>query len=86
MVSTEALIQRCSVKKIFLEILQNSHESFACVRVPFLIKLTTLLKKRLIQVFSHEFFEISQNTFFTEHLWATVSVSICSFFLLSVSH
>ena len=31
-------------------------------------------KKTLAQVFSSEFCEISKNTFFTEHLWATTSV------------
>ena len=30
-------------------------------------------KKTLLQVFSSEFTEISKNTFFTEHLWATAS-------------
>ena len=34
---------------------------------------TTLLKKTLAQVFSCEFCEVSKSTFFTEHLWATVS-------------
>ena len=29
--------------------------------------------KTLAQVFSSEFCEISKNTFFTEHLWATTS-------------
>ena len=33
----------------------------------------TLLKKRLAQVFSCEFCEISKNTFFTEYVWATAS-------------
>ena len=34
----------------------------------------TLLKKdTLAQVFSYKFYEISKNTFFTEHLWTTVS-------------
>ena len=32
-------------------------------------------KETLAQVFSCEFCEISKNTFFTEHLWATASVS-----------
>ena len=32
-------------------------------------------KETLAQVFSCEFCEISRNTFFTEHLWATVSIS-----------
>ena len=42
------VIQRCSVKKVFLKILQNSQEN-TCARVVFLIKLSpaTLLKKRL---------------------------------------
>ena len=32
-------------------------------------------KETLAQVFSCEFCEISQNTFFTEHLWTTASIS-----------
>ena len=34
----EALVQTCSVKKVFLEISQNSQEN-TCARVSFLIKL-----------------------------------------------
>ena len=34
----KAVVQRCSVKKVFLEISQNSQEN-TCVRVSFLIKL-----------------------------------------------
>ena len=34
----EAVVQRCSVKKVFLEISQNSQEN-TCARVSFLIKL-----------------------------------------------
>ena len=45
----EAVAQRCSVKKVFLEISQNSQEN-TCVSVSFLIKLhlrpVILLKKR----------------------------------------
>ena len=38
------------------------------------LRTATLLKKEsLTQVFSREFCEISKNTFFTEHLWATAS-------------
>ena len=40
----EAVIQRCSVKNVFLKILQNSQEN-PCARVSFLIK--SQLKKRL---------------------------------------
>ena len=44
----------------------------------FLIKValspaTLLKKKTLAQVFSCEFWEISKNAFFTEHVWATAS-------------
>ena len=31
-------------------------------------------KETLAQVFSCEFYEISKNIFFTEHVWATASV------------
>ena len=34
----EAVAQRCSVKKVFLEVLQNSQENI-CARDSFLIKL-----------------------------------------------
>ena len=65
---------------MFLEISQNSQEN-ACAKVLFLImqslffnkvaglRLTTLLQKRLAQVFSSEFCEIFKDTFFQEHLW-----------------
>ena len=74
----EAAVQRCSVKKVFLVISQNSQEN-TFAKVSFLIKLqasglrpTTLLKKRacnfikkeaVVQVFSCKFSEISKNTF-----------------------
>ena len=60
-VTAEAIAQRCSVKKVFLEISQNSQDN-NCVRV---------IKK---EVFSCEFSEISKDAFFTEHLRATASV------------
>ena len=45
----------------------------------FLIKLHVqafnfITKETLAQLFSCEFCEISKNTFFTEHLWATASL------------
>ena len=62
----EAVTQRCSVKKAFLEILQNSQEN-TCVRVSFLIKLKAacnfIKKETLTRVLSCEFCEISKNTF-----------------------
>ena len=52
----EAVVERCSVRKVFLEISQNSQEK-TCARSYFLINLqaTALL--------SCEFCEISKNTF-----------------------
>ena len=48
----EAVVRRCSVKKVFIEMSENSQEN-TCARVSFLIKLParleTLLKKRLWQ-------------------------------------
>ena len=52
-------------EKMLLEISQYSWEN-TCVRISFLIKLA--------RVFYGEFCEISNNIFFTEHLWATASV------------
>ena len=70
---SEAVVQSCTVKNMFLEISQNSQER-TCARVSFLIQLQSsnlllYLKKTLAQVFSCQFYEISKNTFFTEHPW-----------------
>ena len=55
---SEAVVQRCSVKKMFLKISQNSQEN-TCGRVSILINLQSLT-----QVFSREFCGISKNNFF----------------------
>ena len=65
---TEAVTQKCFVKKPFLKISQNSKES-TYARVSFLIKLQpetcNFIKKEILaQVFSCEFCEIFNNTFF----------------------
>ena len=65
--------QRCSVKKVFLEILQNSQDS-TCARVSFLIKLqaapATLLKKRLQhRCFPGNFAKFLITPVFAENLW-----------------
>ena len=39
----EAFVQRCSVKKVFIEILQNLQDN-TCIRVYFLIKLQALVE------------------------------------------
>ena len=74
---TEAATGGVSIKKVLLEILQNSQEN-TCVRVSFLTKFQTedcnfIKKNTLAQVFSCEFCKISKNIFFIEHLLATAS-------------
>ena len=59
MIFAEAVVRRCSVKKVFLKISQNSQEN-TCARVSFLI----IKKETLEQVFSCEFYEIFKNTYF----------------------
>ena len=58
---TDAVGQMYSVKKVFLEISQNSQEN-TCARASLLIKL--IKKETLAQVFSREFCEIFKNVFF----------------------
>ena len=73
--NTEAVAQRSSVKKVFLEISQNSQKNI-CARDSFLIKLQacirpiTLLKKRLWHsYFPVNFLKFLRTPFFIEHLW-----------------
>ena len=62
---TEAVVQTLSVKKVFLEISQNSQEN-ACAGVSQRPEACNLIKvDTLAHVFSCEFFEISKNTFFS---------------------
>ena len=58
--------QRCSVRK---DVLRNS----AKFTGNHLSQSLFIKKETLAQVFSREFWEISKNTFFTEHLWVTAS-------------
>ena len=64
---TEAVVRRCSVKKVLLEISQNSQEN-TCARA-FLNKVAGLG-----QVLSCEFCEISKNNFF--HRTPQVAASV----------
>ena len=68
--------QRCSMKKGVLRNFTKFIGKHFCQSL-ILIKLQTVcnfIKNRtLAHVFSCEFCEISKNTFFTEHLWTTVS-------------
>ena len=67
----------CSVRKRVLRNFKNLQEN-TCARVSFLIKFHAsvwnfIKKETLVQVFSCEVSEISMNTFFTEHIRATIS-------------
>ena len=53
----------CSVRKVFLEILQNSQEN-TCARVSFLIKLQAIKIETLAQMLSCKLSGIFKNTFF----------------------
>ena len=85
---------RCSVKKVSLEISQNSREN-TCARVSFLIKLlaeaevTLLTKGSWHRCFPVNFVKFLRTPFLTEHLRATVSEMKCaklsSVFLSQVS-
>ena len=71
-VSSEAVVRRCFIKKMFLEILQNSQEN-TCAKVSFLIKLLAeacnfVKKETLAHVFSYEFSKILRTPFLTDHL------------------
>ena len=67
----EAVAQRCSVKKVFLEISRNSQEN-TCVRVSFSIKLQAevcnFIKKRLwYRCFPVKFVKFPRTPFLKEH-------------------
>ena len=62
------------MKKVFLEILQNSQENTR-VRDSFLIN-DFIKKESLIQVFSCEFAKFLRTPFFTEHLYWLLLVNV----------
>ena len=65
--NSEAATRGVLQENVFLEISQNSQEN------------NFIKKETLALVFSCEFCEISKNTFFTEHLWATAAVRFFTF-------
>ena len=76
----EAVVERCSVKEVFLEISPCSHEKNICTRVFFKKswkpEACNFIKKvTLAQVFSCELCEISKNTFFCKT--PPVAASVC---------
>ena len=73
--ASEAVARMCSVKKVLLEISQNSQEN-TCARVSFIRKET---------LFSCEFCEVSKNTFFYIKLLVAASDSHHVLFLFEVT-
>ena len=70
---SEAVAQRCSVKKLFLGISQNSQEN-TCARVALLLKSETkvgnfISKETLAQAFPVNFAKFGRTPSLTEHLW-----------------
>ena len=63
----EAVARRCFIKKMFLQISQNSQEN-TCIRVSLVVKPETLVKKSPTQMSFRGFREISKNIYFVEHL------------------
>ena len=74
--ASEAVVQRCSVKKVFLKISQNSQENNR-TRASFLNKVK---KEALARACSCEFYEIFTNTFFIEHLWRLLLLLAVNYF------
>ena len=79
MVNTEAATRGVLIKKVFLEISQDSQEN-TCVRVSFLIKKRPahLLKKRpWHRCFPVNFVKLLKTPFLTEHIrWLLLSIGI----------
>ena len=76
--SSKAVAQRCSVKEVFLEILQNSQKN-SCARVSLLIKLQTkvgnfIQKETLAQVFHVNFAKLQRTPFLTDLMAASSSL------------
>ena len=75
--TAEAFAGRCSVKKVFLEIWQNSQEN-TCDTVSFSVKLQALLKKRLWRrCFSVNLAKFLRTAFLIEHLrWLPLTLEL----------
>ena len=83
---TEVVVQRCSVKKLFLNVSQKSTEN-TNVGVSSLIKLQDdawnfIKKATLVKVLSSQFCEIFKNTFFCRIPSLAASGSSCCYLVL----
>ena len=65
---TEAVAQRCSVKKAFLEISQNSQEN-TCARASFFNNVKKKRETLGLRCFPMNFAEFLRTPYLTEHLW-----------------
>ena len=70
----EADAQRCPVKKVFLEISQNSLENTSA-RVSFLIKLQAWGPKWTTVIFLVNLVKFLRSFFFSKHMWVAIFVS-----------
>ena len=72
LVVTESDVSRCSVKKVFLKILQNSQES-TCVRPE---ACNFIKKEALAQIFSYEFPKFLKNLILQNEITGTALMSL----------
>ena len=82
---SEAAVQMCSVKKVFLEISQNSQEN-TCTRVSFLSpEACNFIQKSLWhRRFPVNFVEFPITHFLTEHLWwLLLNIHCVCFYLIN---
>ena len=81
--------RRCSIKKVFWKISQNSQEN-TCATVSFLIKLQAsacnfIKKETLAQAFSCVFCKIFNNIFLIQHLRVTASALFTAIRILGLN-
>ena len=65
---SEAVVQRCSVKKALMKISQNSQEN-NCATVSFCLRPATLLKRLWRRCFPVNCAKFLRTRFFIEHYW-----------------
>ena len=71
---SEAVVLRYSAKKDVLKNFAEFTGNYPQKSLSLQASVCNFIKKEtLAQIFSYEFCEISKNTYFTEHLWATAS-------------
>ena len=74
-IAPEVVVLRCSVKKDVLKNFTKFTGKHLCQSLSFNKGAGFSLRETLVQVFPCEFWKIFKNSFFTEHLWATISIT-----------